>query len=304
MYAFRANLAVALVSAMWLAGCTGGIPGAGGPSGPGDVDADGVGTVVGTVTDDALAPLGDVDVTIENVANATTDDAGAFVLDSLPAGDYEIRFSKLGYELATREVAVQGDQRVEVTVSLQPIPGAVPYTDAFTQEGFLGCGVASRAPVGGQPSVAACAPFYLAGLEQFEQYALDWPLPPLHQSSGFIGESQWEPNQASAAAMRLEWTHWVPGAVTAHFDQQSGRSPLWVRIPIDNMTQALEENGSPETCTMDECFINSLHWTHAGTLGESYPVDATIMFQQRYTDYLTVFFNQPLPHDYSALPDE
>lgn len=257
--------------------------------------------IEGVVTDDSLNPMPDVSVSLDGATSTITDAAGAFEFAGVARGEHTLAASLAGFQdVAT--VVVLADESVSVRLVMVPMPGLAPFHETKIQNGFMGCGVAFSTPTAQDPSVALCAPFAFAGLNQFDQYTTYWPMGSLRQSSGAIGETEWEPNQASAASMSAQWAHFFPGQNAVNFNSTQGDSPIWIRIPIEDIEAALEE-GQPADCTLDECTWACLHFVWAGTLGPSSPVDFTVMVQQTYTDYLTVFYNQPLPEEFSALRD-
>src|SRR6266849_9605079 len=64
-------------------------------------------SVTGIVTDPSGAPISAATVTAKNLETAavrttTTDDAGRYLLLSLPVGEYEVRAAKAGFQDAVR----------------------------------------------------------------------------------------------------------------------------------------------------------------------------------------------------------
>ncbi len=85
------------------------------------------GSIAGTVTGDAEAPLEAVSVTAFNgdtdVTSSATEADGSYVLSGLPVGTYRVEFSKEGYddvEIADVEVAA-GETTADVNVQMTPI---------------------------------------------------------------------------------------------------------------------------------------------------------------------------------------
>ena len=77
--------------------------------------------VVGSIVDQAGAPLAGVRVTIRSVAVriATTGAAGDFAFSDVPDGDYEISAELSGFERARRAVRVLAGERVTVSLALR-----------------------------------------------------------------------------------------------------------------------------------------------------------------------------------------
>ncbi|MCE9602606.1 MAG: TonB-dependent receptor [Gemmatimonadetes bacterium] len=80
--------------------------------------------VIGTVVDSAGAPLANANVIVAEVSRATTTNAqGEFVLRGLPAGEYHLSVTLIGYAPGHRVVRVLADgQDVRVRIALVPTP--------------------------------------------------------------------------------------------------------------------------------------------------------------------------------------
>src|SRR5258707_8554784 len=82
-------------------------------------------SITGTVTDPSGAPISAAAVTAKNletaaVRNATTDDAGRYLLLSLPVGQYEVRVTKAGFKEAVRSgIQLVIGQEARVDLNLQ-----------------------------------------------------------------------------------------------------------------------------------------------------------------------------------------
>ncbi len=82
-------------------------------------------SITGTVTDQSGAPISAAAVTAKNletaaVRTATTDDAGRYLLLSLPVGQYEVRVTKAGFKEAVRSgIQLVIGQEARVDLNLQ-----------------------------------------------------------------------------------------------------------------------------------------------------------------------------------------
>src|SRR5713101_8627213 len=82
-------------------------------------------SITGTVTDPSGAPISAAAVTAKNletaaVRTATTDDAGRYLLLSLPVGQYEVRVTKAGFKEAVRSgIQLVIGQEARVDLNLQ-----------------------------------------------------------------------------------------------------------------------------------------------------------------------------------------
>ena len=86
--------------------------------------AQSTGAIAGTVTIEASArPLGSVQVTIARSPLGTqTDDGGEYRLTNVPVGTHELRFQRIGYAPATRQVTVAAGEVATVNVALREAP--------------------------------------------------------------------------------------------------------------------------------------------------------------------------------------
>ena len=86
--------------------------------------AQSTGTIQGTVTIEGSArPLGSVQVTIARSPLGTqTDDAGAYRLTNVPTGTHEVRFQRIGYAPAVRQVTVDAGAVASLDVTLRDAP--------------------------------------------------------------------------------------------------------------------------------------------------------------------------------------
>ncbi len=73
--------------------------------------------LTGTITDGSTKkPIVAVNILIKNAGKgAVSDETGSFSL-SLPAGNYQVTFSSVGYQSQTRTVAVRQDTRLKITL--------------------------------------------------------------------------------------------------------------------------------------------------------------------------------------------
>ena len=95
-------------------------------------------TIVGVVTDEERRPLEDVEIRIGSLnRTARTSRAGAFRFDSVPAGRYELRSRRLGYEAQSRTVRV-GDQGATVRFTLKVVPQKIAPVITSVSRGGLG----------------------------------------------------------------------------------------------------------------------------------------------------------------------
>ena len=100
-----------------------------------------LGTISGTISDKSGAVIPDANITATNkgtnqTQNATTNDAGYFILTNLPAGTYDVAVEKTGFQRCVRTgVILDPAGRVDVTCSMDV--GQVTQTVEVTAQGLV-----------------------------------------------------------------------------------------------------------------------------------------------------------------------
>ena len=81
---------------------------------------DGLGIIKGRVTTADGKPAATVSVRLKGTKKGTlTEDDGSFVIHRVPAGNYELEISQIGYETITQQVQVDGDKTIAVSIQLK-----------------------------------------------------------------------------------------------------------------------------------------------------------------------------------------
>lgn len=79
------------------------------------------------VTDPAGAQIPNVSVTIEGPASRTArTEGGRIAIESLPPGEYRLRFEREGFITLERELTARAGAPTEVKITLQPVPEPPP----------------------------------------------------------------------------------------------------------------------------------------------------------------------------------
>lgn len=76
-------------------------------------------TVTGNVTGENNEVIPFVTIQIENYTSLTADAEGRFSIPEIKQGNYKFKFSAIGYETLTKNISVQGDQVVSLTIQLK-----------------------------------------------------------------------------------------------------------------------------------------------------------------------------------------
>lgn len=300
---------------LFLSGCTDGATSneAGGASFSGSSAPEfdeSTGAIQGIVTDDSLNPLSGVELLIsETGATAVSVHDGSFAFSRLPPEKVHLLAQKIGFESIQRAVEILPGEIVQVSLVLPALAVAEPFTVTKIQDGLIGCGVLGRTnndPNASHNIVALCGIFGNAGYYNIDKFHLVWRMGDLEDTSGAWGEVTWTPSQAAGRSLGVIWTLWdssnTAGGVYT-FARTNGRSPLSVRIPSELLIDLLSKRTTIQDCSAANCTVHTYHYGRADTLGPGFPVDVGFSLQQRYTEYYTLFYNQPLPERFTALPD-
>ncbi|MBI2077350.1 MAG: carboxypeptidase regulatory-like domain-containing protein [Euryarchaeota archaeon] len=290
-------LALVLTTMTW-AGCVDEATGKSGPSVGAPPPDDDTGQIVGTVTDDSIVPLAGVAVGVlqgpTTGAEATTNDAGAYVLTGLLPGSYVIVAQRLGYEAASRSVAIEAGQRTEVSFTLKPVPVAgEALQQTLRGEGYFACG-AYIFGVLTWGNLHACV-----WDDHKPRYNFNVAKTSLR---GIQLEIEWKQATALTSKKLFSYLQYKPlcdplCSFEAQFAAQKGTNPIRHYAPMEKNLKALKEDPAP---------LSSM------TFPAGDGAELVVVFQQRMTHWVTIFWGEPclmteedqVACDYTALPDK
>lgn len=294
-----------------LSGCSAGAD----DPGSGAFAADDMARLEGTVVDDALVPVVGAEVILDGLVRAVAGDVGEFAFDVEP-GVHEIVAVKEGYAAATVSLEVSAGELRRFAVTLVPSAIAEAYHETRIQSGQIGCSTGYRANSANTSYFAACALGSLVtNTTQIDNPFLNWNVGSAWRDvAGFWGETTWRSSQALGTGMTTDWFVLdVAFGGTASYKIQSigkteGRSPLAVRLPMELLRNATSDQATgvgpicPESEAERDCWLLSGHYASARTTNQA--VDVAVTIQQRYTDFLTIFFGPVFPETFSAVPEQ
>ncbi len=282
-------LALALVSATVLAGCSG--KGSESEEDEGDAVAppaeadESLGGIEGTVVDDEAVALAGVEVGIPDLELYTATDAdGRYSFSLVEPGEYSIFANLIRYEQDAQMVTVAANAIAQIDFQLIPLAPVDAIRYKTTEHiGFMNCGFGLVVLVG----TSDCT-----GDENHNVY-FAFDVDPGIQT--VIGEMVWEPT-AAMAAQSLRLTLWQNTDCTTLCDpehdygDERGPSPVYLRA------DAPFAGAAAEGTTTLEWFV----WT-PGTSGS--PPLPVLVLNQPYTIYETVFYGEPAEDGFSVLDD-
>ncbi len=309
-----------------LAGCLGGDDG-------GDEDVqkqqadvtERLGGLEGVVTDDAVQPVVDANVTlIETNETTRTADDGSYAFSEIPPGEYTVAFEAPGFVSMRETASVQAGQAAVLDVILTRLTLQEPFTQRIEMNGFVECGIGWKQEVAevvspwlSDSARASCAVpnIYLGGNTTNDRFLHYFDLEaPVHTA---VYELDWDGGGTPATDPPLRTIMEVEGFINANGSRimdVRGHSPIQVRLePADwadlsqNFTDRCEGlNGSEEND--DWCGYNFrdngwpmvLRVFATGSCFDT-PASACLVLQQAFTHYVSAFYNQPAPEGYSIL---
>jgi hypothetical protein len=326
----RATFMVAVLGLATLAGCIG-VDDADPTSdqdqqtGPAEFTED-TGAVSGTVLDDQGLPVekGQVALAGDGFEEATTtDEAGRFAFSNVDPGSYRLFINALGYESVGKNVDVVVGEVTTVEVLLEPVAVAEPHAETQIGEGKVACSVRAYPGVplagviepGWYTGVAVCGLPVISDLRE-DQFLIIYEIPEGAQE--LYVEMEWESNQATGKGLSVVLEHSGHANDPDYtFGSDIGESPLF--ILADEETMAQVANTSEIDCLQETCELYTRVFAAANTTNLDWPtdppdvpvfgpmhkrmLDVGIVWEQRFTQYLTSFHNQTRPEDFTALQD-
>jgi hypothetical protein len=233
------------------------------PDGPGPTDPT-TGLLQGVVLDDGGFGLQGANVRLLLTEhNTTTDAGGAFVFDGAPAGSQRLVASLDGHATATRNVFVPPAGVLIIQVHLSPAPRIEPYHRTIFDNGRVACGL---------PQGIDCT-----GTLPESDTTFHFEVEP--HLAGMIVELTWVP-AASAVAQSLAFDVLAAteSACGTRYAGQQGQAPVRLEVsagfPITGGHQCVVVRPTQEASTI----------------------------QQDYTIYVSLFYRQAPPADFTAVP--
>lgn len=307
---------VAWLSLM-LGGCLGGSDPAGAPhldsGAPSHAQFDeSTGALAGVVTDDALVPVSDAVVQLdEDAMNVTTDAEGRFAFSYLQPGPVVVRASRTGYHDAAETVTVAAGAVTSVFLRLVALPSDEAFHATQQSEGRMLCAADTRPQ---RFVLNFCGSLMFVPINSGEKSFSKFPLaePNTSKLMTLVFETRWVANQALGRGLDVYWEAYqeitnpttFPEGEPRRFARVNGTSPLRATANETVIDSILNFSPAPLHCHAGaRCTVMSRTFPRATTLGPSSPVDVAFYVDQRFTHYLTEFHGRPAPFGFSVLPD-
>jgi hypothetical protein len=281
------------------------------PASPAEFDET-TGGIDGAVHDDELRPIPAATVHLIGLGLvAVTDADGHFAFSHLAPGTIEVRAEKEGYGGTSVFTAIRAGaaNRLDMLLSARAI--AEGYHVTQIQKGVLGCSFS----VAGTAFTGCDAWEYVGiNLTQYipEHYSLDWRLQGLVSDwKGASFEMEWHSTQALGRSLAVIWNVKTCDAFLENevLGRAQGRSPLhrflnesWTKTYLSSKMQPCKEPG--KVCNDAKgCTLQSVVYAEPDFLGPGAPADATVVWQQAFTQYQTEFYFREGPPEFRAIAD-
>jgi hypothetical protein len=301
-------LACLLLTAFTLSGCSGGnetpessraeelAEGA-----PEIVVTETTGGIRGVVVDEAVRPIAGATVEVVGTdKKMVTDETGLFSFSGLEAGPYFIKASHPLYDVQQQsaEVAAGVANPAPVKILLTRVVLQDPYIQTLKYDGFIVCSANAVVPgVGGLlseecgegvgvpctvPPPVGCQ---RVGGQGNNNVQFDFTIGA--GAKTIIVEKAWEPTSDAGKALyspiATEWSC-LPTCSGNYLGEMDGESPIYAAMSNDTF----EEEVVP-----DETIISVFTWASPSYSGT--------VLNQKYTDFVTVFYGLPAPEGWSLV---
>jgi hypothetical protein len=268
-----------------LAGCVDGGPS--GTPGPGfEEQRTDLGAVRGIVVDDSQAPVKGAAVGIVELERETqTDDAGFFQISNIEPGSYSLASQKLGFKSHGMKITVAAAETLDVTITLEPVAVSLEVrTELVIGSTYIACGGYFVLVTLSQNNVCAFDTNHNPKFE-FEAKAADL--------KGIMQELVWDRTSALTAE-RLSAELWYKPVCNPTCNGEKEYSATSSTSPIRQYIDLSREK-----------FAEDLIPLASMNLPASGGTAVYVIFQQRTTHYVTIFYNQHgNTDDYTNIPDQ
>ncbi|HEX2022723.1 MAG TPA: carboxypeptidase-like regulatory domain-containing protein [Candidatus Thermoplasmatota archaeon] len=238
------------------------------------------GRIAGVVTDESLTPVAGATLTLlrENVS-VTSDAAGAFRFENLPAGSYLLQGRAAEHETRTVAVPVRNATTMEVNLTLPYRPTPEPHHETAELAGFLSCGARYALPDGAEDGVD-CGSADPNHQDAFEARVGEG-------GRNVVIELSYDPEESPGArrlALHAETVGY--GALDQDLGSAEGEGYARLVVPRDVMEKFYVEGGLVRV---------EVRMLPSAT-------QPAVALQQRFTVYVTTFYVEEGPADFRVAP--
>lgn len=320
----RFLLAIFVMTGLAVSGCLGGdgdasADPASDPTGPAAFDEE-TGGIEGVVTDEEAKPVAGAQVGVLGLALETVTDAdGRFVFDNVAPGRQSVVVQKLGYESASRAVEVVAGQSVSLQFTIAQIVVHEAYHLSIPKTGYFECTWRYSAVLVGASGPCGYTNVNGTTGNPLDQYVFTnserkWNYGADPGAMSVLNEMVWTAGSAATGDNLRIFFSYADRSSQHTFCQADGFSPLvmkWEREEVDEDSDWECEIGSegnqpsdePDTIDLEE----GMKLQTFVSVGVARVADTStgqgFAYDQRFEIWFSMFYWEPAPADFSALPD-
>lgn len=278
----RATVPVFLFLAAALSGCFGGddpAPAATtGPTTPVQDDP----VLTGRVLTVDYLPVENATVRIQNPPQeATTGPDGAFAFHDVPPGERILTAVAPGYERLTQRVVLSFGSTAELDFLLDAARAHLAYNETIPWDGFVSCMIAYG------PNAEDADHMECGEWDDTDDRARTFKIGP--SARHVIVEMDWEETTHLSEHMMVLLSNPDTGSPLG---LGSGAVPVKIVVPVDATTRNFDAGGPLHIEVRPAPSVT----------GDEAGIDAGAAIQQPFSVYVTVFYHQPAPVEFTATP--
>ncbi|MBI2077163.1 MAG: carboxypeptidase regulatory-like domain-containing protein [Euryarchaeota archaeon] len=289
------TLAVAAVTLLLLAGCSGSEP-ATKSTAPQATHTPETGGIDGLLVDDEQVPVAKANVSLHTAAGAdvgkmSSAEDGTYAFSKLEPGIFHVNVSAFGFHPASTKVVVFADESVKVTTVLTRIVVARPIPELVQKKGFINCSFSTPANGGGFYSYNMCRN------QANEQSQFQLSIDPKRNASEVVLEAVWQPGPSGLGQRLQMWLCSDKDDSTNYMNciQFVGSNPYATRTQGASPLVMRRTDLPFKTVPVFEVDLGDGHFD-----GTSARVPVTA--QQNFDLYITVCYILPCTADYQGRP--
>lgn len=282
------GLAWCVLAALLTAGCVSSPAPSAGPDATIDVQVDSsTGAITGLVQDDSLVPLAGVTLGIlEKNIETTSGKNGEYSFNALAPGTYRVVATKLGYQTTAKAAEVRAGQVSPLNLIMTPVATLKdPHVETIIAQGYIACGFATPVVVVSNTNVCAW--------DTNHKPQIDFDVVKAKDPKAIVLELTWQ-RATSATATDLAYGLWKdpgcqppPCESANRISEVDGESPLQLVVLEKQFDKKLNPEGPTRFSAL----------TFVGTSQA-----VVVVYQQRVTHYISIFYDAEPAADFTAIP--
>lgn len=218
--------------------------------------------------------------------NVTTNDAGEYKFESLEPRDYLVVATRDGYRTKTQRAIIEDGKIFELNFKLDERPLTAPYNEVQTWTGMLAC----QAAYASSPDVTThqnCGEALEGVNDDWEEFTFS------PGGAQLVIEAFWQSTQSASTQLCLTSESVGFGHQDLIFGEVCGESGLKLPISQTMMSKYYPQGGT----------VRVQMSAATGALGQPDSYDVGFAVQQEFDIFVTIFYIEPGPPNYSAMSE-